>query len=544
MTGALAFGRSLPPRYAEAPRAEGLALHPATLALVESQVRALLESSPAYHGVSQQLRHEIDRDLVKIAGYAAELVREEMYQSQRLGQQAVLLERTTLEGPGVPRQTGAAASGRASGRSPRAQLRGAPVRAQEEFQPAAANAVGRVTGETLRAISFPTFVADLIRGTFQAIVNASIQQMEAYGALLANVSRTVDQFMAENISDNQAREWLVQRYPEHIRLEREGERVRAVPRDDAEEREAPDFRADLGLSENVSLDESAIEEQLVPAARRKLASSRHQMLATMVLMGINRIVITGGKIRATMGFHIDTTDRLAEQRATDFDTRVAASGSFGFGPWSASLSASVAYVTSNRSQRDSEMNVEADLTSEVDLRFKSDYFPLERFMDGAGIATVRSATAVPSANAPSSDAMSPGFVPDANPPPRAPRPRTPTPPLRPIGTLPNAPAPPTAPTPPTRPEPPPAPTQPEAAQPEAAAGTSPPAADGTTAAANPSAGGTPPAPAEPAAPNPAAGATPTPPAGTPPAPDPSHAASALRFHGSSPNGAQPRSLAR
>src|SRR5262249_15854624 len=81
------------------------------------------------------------------------------------------------------------------------------------FRPAAANQIGRVTGETLRAIAFPTFVADLIHSTFQAIVNASIQQMEAYVKLLENVVKTVNQFMSDNISDHQARDYLAQSYP-------------------------------------------------------------------------------------------------------------------------------------------------------------------------------------------------------------------------------------------------------------------------------------------------------------------------------------------
>ena len=54
-----------------------------------------------------------------------------------------------------------------------------------------------MTRDTLDAIAFPVFVADLINSTFDAIVDASIRQMEAYGQLLANVSQTVDQFLGQ-----------------------------------------------------------------------------------------------------------------------------------------------------------------------------------------------------------------------------------------------------------------------------------------------------------------------------------------------------------
>jgi hypothetical protein len=221
--------------------------------------------------------------------------------------------------------------------------------------------------------------------------------MESFIQMVENVSKTVDQFMADNISDNQARDWLAARYPEHIRIDKD----KAVPVDGSDDRPMPDFRRDLNLPDSISgVDESTIDETLVPAARRRLAESRLQLLSTLVLMGVNRIVVTGGKIRATMGFHIDTTDRLHEEHASDFDFRTATAGSFGYGPWSVSASLSVSYVTSTRQQSDSEINVDTDLTGEVELHFKSDYFPVERFANSGVLGTIQNNTAVPEANRP------------------------------------------------------------------------------------------------------------------------------------------------
>jgi hypothetical protein len=254
--------------------------------------------------------------------------------------------------------------------------------------------VARVTQETIRAVAFPVFVADLIKGTFNAIIQANIQQMEQFQRLLENVTQTVDQFMNENISDKQARDWLQQRFPDHI-VVNEGA---AVPADGADEKPAPDFRSALNMPDNVSLDESSIEDKLVPAARRRIAESRLQMLSTMVMMGVNRIIVTGGKIRATMGFHIDATDRSHSEHATDTDFRAAAAGSFGFGPWSVSASTSFAYVSSTRQNSDSEIHVDTDLTGEVEIHFKSDYFSVERFANAGVIGQIQQNTPVPSAN--------------------------------------------------------------------------------------------------------------------------------------------------
>src|SRR5205085_547266 len=89
----------------------------------------------------------------------------------------------------------------------------------DEFSPRAAGNVARITRDTLNAIAFPTFVADLIKGTYFAIVQATLQQMEAFGRLLANVAQTVDEFMAANVTENQARDYLVSSFPSHFRIE-------------------------------------------------------------------------------------------------------------------------------------------------------------------------------------------------------------------------------------------------------------------------------------------------------------------------------------
>jgi hypothetical protein len=139
---------------------------------------------------------------------------------------------------------------------------------------------------------------------------------------------------------------------------------------------------------------------LVPAARRRLAQQRHQLLSTMVLMGINRIVITSGRIAAKMGFHIDASDTATAGTASQFDAshESMAGGSFlGFG---ATAKTSVAYVSSQKKDSTAAINVEADLTGEVDLKFKSETFPLERFADMQAINQIQGNTANPAANSP------------------------------------------------------------------------------------------------------------------------------------------------
>lgn len=387
----------LPGPFDTTPLAQGMRITTPVSRLVHAQVRALLESSPAFHDLPDARRELMGRDLEKIAAYTAALVHEEWAQSKRLGQTPVLHQRETL--PVAPQRPPTALSAVEA-------MRGPPPVQQEHFEARAANQVGRITRDTLNAIAFPTFVADLIKGTFQAIVNASIQQMEAYGKLLSNVAKTVDQFMSDNISDNNARDWLASAYPSHFKVDTSGERPKMAVRDGADAAGKPDFRATLGLEEDVDVSEDAAEEKLVPAARRYLAKSRHQMLSTMMLMGINRIVITSGRIYARMGFQINAQDLGQAESASQFDLRHESTVHFGGGIASflggpgGEATTSVAYVSSRKANSSDAIDVHADLTGEVDLKFKSDYFPMERFAKPELMSLIMGNTPNPVANTP------------------------------------------------------------------------------------------------------------------------------------------------
>ena len=382
-----AHPRILPRDFGALDRREPPQVTPELKRLTDAQVKALVTASPAASELSAQDLNTLETKLQKIAGHAAALALEDWQQSEALGQRPVVRRTERIRPDNTP--------------VARTQRRG-------EFEGAATSRVGEVTRSTLNAISFPEFVSDLIKGTFKSILDATTSQMDAYMKLLEQVSQTVEQFENENISDAQAHQWLAQQFPRHIRLEPTDTGPIAVPTDEADG--VPEgLQSSLMLPDQVSsIDEITIEETLLPAARRKLAQSRLQMLSSLVMMGLQRIVINEGRIRATMGFHIDATDSASREDASLLDTSVAASGSFGYGPWSASVSTSVTYVRSTKSDSNAELNVNADLTGEVDLTFSTDYLPLNRMANDARIERIRNNTPNPAANAPATGAMSGG----------------------------------------------------------------------------------------------------------------------------------------
>ena len=191
-----------------------------TLRAVRPQVRHLLESSAGFRALEPEKQQDIARTMVRVASYMANpqgLAKQELTPGQ-----GVLAKEQALSGPPLSE----------------AQAQG-KVDAVDQAKIKASDKVGTFAGSDfdagsvrqgadnfrnfVGAVDFPKFVGGLIENVFQAIVDASIQQMEAYAELLKAVSQTVDQFAADNISMNNARDWLVQKYPEDLDIDTGGE---------------------------------------------------------------------------------------------------------------------------------------------------------------------------------------------------------------------------------------------------------------------------------------------------------------------------------
>src|SRR4051794_27605502 len=287
--------------------------------------------------------------------------------------------------------------------------------------PGGGGTIGRVaeaTRATLGAIDFPSFVASLIQGTFKAIVDASIQQMEAYAALLKNVASTVDRFMDDNVSEGMAKDHLAN---EHGWLFNK-DTSKGAPQltvNQNTQREMPSFLKDLGFSSPGELTKQTVNDVVVPATRRTLAETRQSTLATMVLMGINRVVVDDGEIKAKLMFHIDAS----ESTSLKFDQQKATTGNMAGEAGTGMFNAQALMVNTASINAQSDINIRADLTGEVRVKFRSETFPLERFADSAAIQLINNNARVPERPAPAAPgAAAPPAAPGAGAPPAPPVP--------------------------------------------------------------------------------------------------------------------------
>ncbi len=367
----------------------------ATLPTVRSAVRDLLLSTPAFQDLPPDRRRQLAEAMVTVCHSAAALIVEEI-ESDSAARAAPVARAASVE-----RQPLATAQATGAG-----------------FTPGAAQQIGDVTRSVLNAVSFPRFVAELINGVFKAMIDSSMQQMNAYVDLLKNVAATVNGFADSQVGPAAARNWLAERYPESFEIIGDTEELEPGEERDPDEpppqqtlrlkpgaaMPSPEaIKTDLGLNENESVPTGDPERTLVPFARRHLAKSRQGMLATMVMLGMQRIVVESGRITASMRFHVDTRSAAQEDKASKFDFRnqINASGSFGAGPWgvSASVSNTIGYVSTQRSQNTEEMNVDLDLNSSVEINFKSDYLPLNRMTTSGQADRIRENSLNPEAEA-------------------------------------------------------------------------------------------------------------------------------------------------
>lgn len=385
------------------------------------QLHELLQDSPSYRALDAGTQHELNQSLHKITGY---LKRDPASGLARPFAPDLSSLRAGAPGAAPP----------PSWSTPSPSPAGMPPPAAAPASggtPSAVSRAGEVARATLSAIDFPSFVSSMIQGTFQAIVNASIQQMEAYAEMLKSVAGTVDRFMQDNISDGMARDHLSEQYGQLFARDTSSGSPRLQVRPRNADAELPSFFKDMGFSSPADIDDEAVEQVVVPQTRRHLAEARQRTLATMVLMGINRVVVDDGEITAKLQFHIDASESMAMRFDQTKTTAGNMSGTAGRSPFGAQA----VMVNTASINAQSDINVRADLTGQVKVKFRSETFPLERFADSAAIQLINSNARVPQAAAPAA-----GPTPAAATAPAVPALPTPTAPPRAPATPPSQPA--------------------------------------------------------------------------------------------------------
>jgi hypothetical protein len=242
--------------------------------------------------------------------------------------------------------------------------------------------IGESFGSMVRQVDFPKFVKDLVQAVYDANINLTKTQMQMFSDMLKEVTGSLQKFI-NKIDDTESFAYLVANEPNRYGM--------ITERDPATGQNRPIMIDQETLQK---LDENDNEfKAKVMDAKIKMAQEHRAMLRETILMGVSRIVITSGKVKAKVHFTVAVADHLTggNVRNSEDNTNlgitneVEASG--GWGPFSASVSNTVEFqretklVVNTTSNIDSTQNGAAELMGEVELNFKSDYFKLDNFKD-------------------------------------------------------------------------------------------------------------------------------------------------------------------
>ena len=249
--------------------------------LVRSEVQSVLSQCPAWHRMDAPEKKSFAQNMLKIGRFLA----------QDPGWLAAPLP--------VGAESLASVEGLAKALAPVDELKGrlakGPGQVGETFKAGAMRQGVEEFRNLVQTVDFPEFVSGLIQGVFQAIVDASIQQMHAYGELLAATAKSVGEFASDHISDDQVRQEIANRHPGLVKIERGSDGgTKLVQHEDAND--LSPLKSSTRSNETITISDDASEQKFVTAAKLEMARGRQKLMALMVMLGINRIIVTNGKI--------------------------------------------------------------------------------------------------------------------------------------------------------------------------------------------------------------------------------------------------------
>jgi hypothetical protein len=239
--------------------------------------------------------------------------------------------------------------------------------------------LGDIASDFIEAVSFPTFVSDLLEGVFRANLNVTKEQMVAYQELLKAATQSLAFFM-KKIPPQESFAYLASNNDDEFSV--------SFPPDDGPA-ELTDKEGNVVARAGEEPDDATVKAKIMDATLA-MAKEQRAMLREILLMGVTRLVVEKGVIRASVKFDfkatekIDKKDKAMVQDATSTSNSISHSGGFFgslFGGPQAGTTRSHrhAELSVATTQSTGDTTVSANLTGFVEIQFKSDYFHLDNF---------------------------------------------------------------------------------------------------------------------------------------------------------------------
>ncbi len=236
---------------------------------------------------------------------------------------------------------------------------------------------GELAGDFIESVDFPGFVRDLVKGVFDANMQVMIQQTDNYIKLLKAATASLSTYV-KSIDNSGAFGYLADNKSDDfsINFGDDGD-AQLTDKDGNVVAKASD--PDIGDNE--------LKAKIMDA-KIEMAREQRALLRETMLMGVTRMVVEKGVIKAAVVFDIKATEKIQKTDQTA-DKREKTTGSSAGGgvsyPFLASFSGGAsnstkkAEISISTAKSQSSTDLAAKITGSVEINFKTDYFKLDNF---------------------------------------------------------------------------------------------------------------------------------------------------------------------
>lgn len=266
---------------------------------------------------------------------------------------------------------------------------------------------GQLAGEFIDEVDFPQFVRDLLEGVFDANLNVTLQQMTAYQELLKTATQSLAKFVQE-IDPAASFAYLAESNSDEFNFDWGDE-------DDSGERQPvlTDKEGNVLATGNQDIGDNQVKARIMDA-KIQMAQEQRALLRETILMGITRLVVEKGVVKASVLFDVKATEKIAKQDKAGISNSQATTRELkantgllgkiiGGGGASGTTTTRRSKISVSSAKSQSDTQLAAKIAGSVEINFKSDYFKLDNFaqMYAPPTAEDRAAAEAPSGARPS-----------------------------------------------------------------------------------------------------------------------------------------------
>ena len=158
---------------------------------------------------------------------------------------------------------------------------------------------GELAGEFIDEVDFPGFVGDLLKGVFDANLEVTLKQMESYQELLKTATASISKFV-NAIDDTAAFGYLAENQSDDFSIDFS---------DETDDDGQPKAILTDGEGNQVDLGDNQVKAKIMDA-KIAMAKEQRALLRETILMGITRLVVEDGRVKASVLFDIKAQEKI------------------------------------------------------------------------------------------------------------------------------------------------------------------------------------------------------------------------------------------